>query len=82
MILEQHSVVAQLFINISSESNPQQNTTWPRIAYIPCSCGEVYEGETCHPLKVRLQEHYKAEVQGEIEKSGMERKGKPSMLVG
>ena len=35
MILGQHSGVAQLFANISPESNPQKNTTWLRIAYIP-----------------------------------------------
>ena len=23
----------------------------------PCNCGKVYKGETCHPLKVRLEEH-------------------------
>ena len=38
---------------------------------IPCSCGKVYKGETCCPLKIRLEEHQKAVVQGEIEKSGM-----------
>ena len=38
---------------------------------IPCSCVKIYKGETGHPLKVRLQEHQKPEVQGEIEKSGM-----------
>ena len=26
---------------------------------IPCSCGKVYKGEICHPLKVRLEEHQK-----------------------
>ena len=38
---------------------------------IPCSRGKIYKGETCHPLKVRLQEHRKAVVGGEIKKSGM-----------
>ena len=38
---------------------------------IPCSCGKIYKGETGHPLKVRLEEHRKAVVQGEIEKWGM-----------
>ena len=38
---------------------------------IPCSCGKVYKGETGRPLKVRLDEHGKAVVRGEIEKSGM-----------
>ena len=34
-------------------------------------CGKIYKGETGHPQKVRLEEHQKAVVQGEIEKSGM-----------
>ena len=38
---------------------------------IPCSCGKIYKGETGRPLKVRLEEHRKAVVRGEIEKSGM-----------
>ena len=38
---------------------------------IPCSCGKVYKGETCHQLKLRLKEHQKAVVRSEIEKSGM-----------
>ena len=38
---------------------------------IPCSCGKIYKGETGRPLKVRLEEHQKAVVRGEIEKSGM-----------
>ena len=37
----------------------------------PCSCGKIYKGETGHPLKVRLEEHRKAVVRSEIEKSGM-----------
>ena len=37
---------------------------------IPCSC-KIYKGETGRPLKVRLEEHQKAVVQGEIEKLGM-----------
>ena len=36
---------------------------------IPCSCGKIYKGETGRPL--RLEEHWKAVVQGEIEKLGM-----------
>ena len=38
---------------------------------IPCSCGKTYKGETGHPLKVRLEEHRKAVLQGEIERTGM-----------
>ena len=54
---------------------------------IPCSCGKVYQGETCHPLKVRVEEHRKARVRGEIEKPGMadhimEGKEKPPSLIG
>ena len=38
---------------------------------IPCSCGKVYKGGTCCPLKIRLEEYWKAVPQGEIEKLGM-----------
>ena len=38
---------------------------------IPCSCGKIYKGERGRPLKVRLEEHRKPVVQGEIEKLGM-----------
>ena len=38
---------------------------------IPCSWGKIYKGKTGHPLKVRLEEHRKAVVWGEIKKSGM-----------
>ena len=37
----------------------------------PCSWGKIYKGETFRPLKVRLEEHWKAVVRGEIEKLGM-----------
>ena len=36
---------------------------------IPCSCGKIYKGETGRPLKVQLEEHQKAVVRGEIEKT-------------
>ena len=38
---------------------------------IPYCCGKINKGETGRPLKVRLEEHQKAVVQREIEKSGM-----------
>ena len=41
------------------------------VYFKPCSCGKIYKGETGHQLKVRLEKHQKAVVQGEIEKSGM-----------
>ena len=47
------------------------NMTKNCVYSIPCSCGKIYKGETGHPRKVRLEEHRKAVVRGEIEKSGM-----------
>ena len=47
------------------------NMTKNCVYSIPCSCGKIYKGETSRPLKVRLEEHRKAIVRGEIEKSGM-----------
>ena len=47
------------------------NMTKNCVYYIPCSCDEVYQGETCHPLKIRLEEHRKAVVRGELENLGM-----------
>ena len=47
------------------------NMTKNYVYSIPCSCGKIYKGETGCPLKVRLEEHQKAVVRGEIEKSGM-----------
>ena len=38
---------------------------------IPYSCGKIYKDEIGHPLKLRLEEHRKAVVRGEIEKLGM-----------
>ena len=47
------------------------NMTKNCVYSIPCSCGKIYKGETGRPLKVRLAEHRKAVVRGEIEKLGM-----------
>ena len=47
------------------------NMTKNCVYSIPCSCGKIYKGETGRPLKVRLEEHRKAIVREEIEKSGM-----------
>ena len=47
------------------------NMTKNSVYFIPCSCGKIYKGETGCPLKVWLEEHWKAVVRGEIEKSGM-----------
>ena len=54
---------------------------------IPCSCGKIYKGEIGCSQKVRLEEHGKAVVCGEIEKSGIvdhiwKEKGKLSALMG
>ena len=37
---------------------------------IACSC-KIYKGETGRPLKVKLEEHWKAVVRGEIEELGI-----------
>ena len=47
------------------------NMTKNCVYSIPCSCGKIYKGETGRPLKARQEEHWKAVVRGEIEKSGM-----------
>ena len=47
------------------------NMTKNCVYSIPCSCGKIFKGETDCPLKVRLEEHRKAVVRGEIEKSSM-----------
>ena len=41
------------------------------VYFIPCSCGKIYKGETCRPLKERLEKHRKEVVRSEIENSGM-----------
>ena len=47
------------------------NMTKNCVYSIPCSFGKIYQGETGRPLKVRLEEHRKAVIRGEIAKSGM-----------
>ena len=47
------------------------NMTKNCVYSIPCSFGKIYKCETGFPLKVRLEEQWKAVVRGEIEKSGM-----------
>ena len=47
------------------------NMTKNCVCSIPCSCGKIYKCDTGRPLKVRLEEHRKAIVGVEIEKSGM-----------
>ena len=73
MISGQYSQVAQLFGDISSQSNHQRNSTWWRTVFTPSLAVVVKykKGETCRPLKVKLEEYRKALVRGEIEKSDM-----------
>ena len=47
------------------------NMTKNCVYSIPCSCGKECKGETGRSLKVRLEEHRKVVVRGEIEKSVM-----------
>ena len=54
-------------VNLPTKFNMIKNCVYS----IPCSCVKIYKGETGRPLKVRLEEHRKAVVRGEIEKLGM-----------
>ena len=47
------------------------NMTKNCIYSISCSCGKIYKGEIGRQLKVRIEEHRKVVVRGEIEKSGV-----------
>ena len=51
--------------------SPEFNIIKNCVFSIPCSCGKIYRSETGRPVKVRLEEHRKAVVRGEIEKSDM-----------
>ena len=50
---------------------PKEYMTKNCIYSIPCSWGKVFKAQTCCPLKIRPEEHWKAVVWGEIKKSGM-----------
>ena len=83
----QYSQVVQLSGDISSGSIHQQNSTISRTVFSPPLAVVVKYTKTGLPRKVRLEEHRKAVVRGEIEKSGMadhirKEKGKPSALMG
>ena len=69
----QYSPEAQVSGVIPSVPIHQQNLTWPRTVCIPSLVVVVkyiYRWDML-PLKIRLEEHRKAVVRGEIEKSGM-----------
>ena len=44
------------------------NMTKNCVYSIPCICGKIYKGETGRPLKLRLEEHRKVVVRGEIKR--------------
>ena len=54
-------------VNPPTEFNMIKNCVYS----IPCTCDKVYKGKTCRPLNIRLEEHWKAVVRGEIKKSDM-----------
>ena len=69
----QYSQVVQLSGDISSGSSHQRNSTWSRTVFTPSLAVAVKytKARNSRPLKVRLEEHRKAVIRGEIEKSGM-----------
>ena len=52
----------------SQKPPTEYNTTKNCMYSNPCSCGKVYKGKTCQPLKVGLEEHQKSVSLGEFEK--------------
>ena len=58
-------------MSIDSQPPTDYNMTKNCVYLIPCSCGKEYKGETCRPLKVRVGEHRRAVLRGEIDKSGI-----------
>ena len=56
-----------LGVKLPTEFNIIKNCVYS----MPCSCGKVYKSETWRPINIRLDEHQKAVVRGEIERSGM-----------
>ena len=67
----QYSQVVKISGDICTGSPTEFNMIKNRVYSILCSSGKIYKGKTRHPLKVRLEEHRKAIVRGEIQKSGM-----------
>ena len=72
MISGQYSQVVQLSGDISSGSSHQRNSTWSRTMFTSSLAVVVKYtmARQVSSLKVRLEEHRKAVVRGEIEKSG------------
>ena len=65
--------MAQLFKkqSLPSQAPKEFNMTKICMYSISCNCGKVYKVMTRHPLKVRLEEQWKAVCWGEIENSGI-----------
>ena len=63
------STLRRYFFRVNPPTEFNMTKNW--VYSIPCSCGKIYKGEIYCQLKGRLEEHRKAIVRGEIEKSGM-----------
>ena len=59
-------VVRHFEISLPSQA-PKRITKYCMYS-ISCSCGKVYKGGACRPLKVRLKENRKAICRGQVEK--------------